>query len=62
MSESFQGKLSGQLLTLGELLLALCPSVWEMFVLVWDPDCSWLHRVCGDTVAMTSCFRRGGSW
>jgi hypothetical protein len=33
MSESFKGKFTGQLLTL-ELLLALCPSVWKMFVLV----------------------------
>ena len=34
MSHSFKGKFTGQLLTLGELLLALSPSVWEMFVLV----------------------------
>lgn len=32
-SESFKGKFSGQLLTLSELL-ALCPSMCEMFVLV----------------------------
>lgn len=41
MSESFKRKFGGQLLTLSELL-ALCPSMCEMFALVGGPDCSWL--------------------